>query len=136
VSNRESKQSPANTQNENGGNSEDSDESLKSSQSSDPLREQANASDPINASDPKVTSFGKNYEPPADAVDLSGLYQNTGQGDPLASTRILHIPARKPRGYFMVPPNSASARSSTSSLSRRTTPSRNAAASSPTKCLS
>jgi hypothetical protein len=47
------------------------------------------------------------FKPPADAFDLSGLYLDTQQGDPLAETVIHSVPIGKPKDFFMIPPDPA-----------------------------
>jgi hypothetical protein len=47
----------------------------------------------------------KVYKPPADAADLSDLFVDTGQGDPLTETVIHAIPVDKPKDFFRVHPD-------------------------------
>jgi hypothetical protein len=49
----------------------------------------------------------KVYKPPADAADLSDLFVDTGQGDPLTETVIHAIPVDKPKDFFRVHPDPA-----------------------------
>jgi hypothetical protein len=50
-------------------------------------------------------SEGTKYKPPADAADLSDLFVDTGQGDPLTETVIHAIPVDKPKDFFRVHPS-------------------------------
>jgi hypothetical protein len=47
----------------------------------------------------------KAYKPPADAADLSGLFVDTEQGDPLTETIIHAIAVDKPKDFFRVHPD-------------------------------
>jgi hypothetical protein len=47
----------------------------------------------------------KAYKPPTDAADLSDLFVDTGQGDPLTETVIHAIPVDKPKDFFRVHPD-------------------------------
>jgi hypothetical protein len=49
----------------------------------------------------------KTYKPPADAADLSGLFVDTEQGDPLTETIIQGIAVDKPKDFFRVHPDPA-----------------------------
>jgi hypothetical protein len=49
----------------------------------------------------------KQYTPPADAADIAGLFQDTGQGDPLAEISIHTIPIDKPKDFFRLHPDPA-----------------------------
>jgi hypothetical protein len=42
---------------------------------------------PRKRASPQDTVIKTNYQPPLDAIDLAGLYEDRGQGDPLAQTR-------------------------------------------------
>jgi hypothetical protein len=49
----------------------------------------------------------KVYKPPSDAADLTGLFVDTGQGDPLTETIIHAIAVDKPKDFFRVHPDPA-----------------------------
>ena len=49
----------------------------------------------------------KTYKPPPDAADLSGLFVDTEQGDPLTETIIHGIAVDKPKDFFRVHPDPA-----------------------------
>jgi hypothetical protein len=106
------KEGPTNTPKENGGNGGNNGNGGNGVESSKPSKPAL--VDPLTApaaprrgTGSKATTIRTDYVPPPDAVDLAGLYQDRGQGDPLATRGIHHIPVGKPRGYFMIPENAA-----------------------------
>jgi hypothetical protein len=56
---------------------------------------------------PKAEAKAEAYKPPTDAADLSGLFVDTGQGDPLTETVIHAIAVDKPKDFFRVHPDPA-----------------------------
>jgi hypothetical protein len=67
----------------------------------------AAAASPPGDEDAKANTKAKAkaYKPPPDAADLSGLFVDTGQGDPLTETVVHAIAVDKPKDFFRVHPD-------------------------------
>ena len=73
----------------------------------DPLVAAAAAAEEPGGADKPKAKKAEPYKPPADASDLSDLFVDTGQGDPLTETTIYGIPVDKPKDFFRVHPDPA-----------------------------
>ena len=76
----------------------------------DPNPPEAKARKPLNGEDdaqPIREEKAKAYKPPTDAADLSDLFVDTEQGDPLTETIIHGIAVDKPKDFFRTHPNPA-----------------------------
>jgi hypothetical protein len=56
---------------------------------------------------PEKPAKAKPRKTPADVLDLSSLFTDTGQGDPLTDTVISEIPVGKPKDFFRLHPDPA-----------------------------